>query len=117
MFLKLSIVIFLLRIAIERTHRIILWICIITLEVYSVFFLLLFIFQCTPISYFWEMFLGKTGHCINNDIIVGSFYGFSILTCITDWTFSIIPIFIVSKLQMDRKQKITVAFLLGLCAM
>ncbi|KAF2019494.1 hypothetical protein BU24DRAFT_419111 [Aaosphaeria arxii CBS 175.79] len=115
-FLKLSIGIFLLRIAVDRVHRLALWVCLITVEVYSVFFLMLFVFQCTPISFFWERFRGANGRCVNSDIVVGSFYGYSAISCITDWAFSIIPIFIVRKLQMSSQKKITVAIILGFCA-
>lgn len=113
----MSIGIFLLRIAVERTHRIILWISLITIQVYSVFFLLLFTFQCWPISHFWDQFRGGKGRCINPAITVSSFYGYSALSCITDWTFSIVPIFVVQKLQMNRKKKITVGIILAFCAM
>ncbi|KAK3201884.1 hypothetical protein GRF29_164g966336 [Pseudopithomyces chartarum] len=114
--LKLSIGIFLLRIAVERSHRLILWSSLIIIEVYSVFFFFLFLFQCTPVSYFWEQFTGGTGHCINTQIIVGTFYGYSALSCVADWIFSIVPIFIVRKLQMDRQKKITVGIILAFCA-
>jgi hypothetical protein len=48
---------------------------------------------------------------------VNSFYGYSALSCATDWIFSIVPIFIVRKLQMNTKKKITVAVVLAFCAM
>ncbi|PVI04848.1 hypothetical protein DM02DRAFT_585438 [Periconia macrospinosa] len=115
-FLKISIGIFLLRIAVERAHRIILWTCLITIQVYSVFFLFLFTFQCTPISHFWEQFRGGQGKCIDSNIIVGTFYGYSALVCVTDWTFSIVPIFIVRKLQMSKQKKISVGIVLAFCA-
>lgn len=113
----MSIGIFLLRIAVERSHRLILWSCLIIIEVYSVFFFFLFIFQCTPVSFFWEQFTGGNGHCINTQIIVGTFYGYSALSCVADWVFSIVPIFIVRKLQMDRQKKVTVGIILAFCAM
>jgi hypothetical protein len=116
-FLKLSIGIFLLRIAVDNTHRIILWVSLITIEVYSVFFLLLFTFQCWPISFFWERLRGGQGKCMSSSVIVNSFYGYSALSCVTDWIFSIVPIFIVRKLQMSRRKKITVGAILALCAL
>jgi hypothetical protein len=50
-------------------------------------------------------------------IVVNCFYGYSALSCVTDWTFSIVPIFIVQGLQMNRKNKITVGIILAFCAM
>jgi hypothetical protein len=116
--LKLSIGIFLLRIAVERSHRIVLWASVIAIELYSVFFMLLFTFQCWPVSFFWERFRGVAdGKCIDPIITISAFYGYSALSCVTDWTLSIVPIFIVRNLQMDRQKKWTVGIILGFCAM
>ena len=115
--LKASIGIFLLRIAVERTHRIILWISLISIELYSLFFFFLFTFQCWPVSFFWEQFRGGEGKCIASNIVVNSFYGYSALSCVTDWTFSIVPIFIVRGLQMSQRKKTTVGIILAFCAM
>jgi hypothetical protein len=46
--LKASIGIFLLRIATQPVHRMILWVSLITVQLYGVFFFLLFTFQCWP---------------------------------------------------------------------
>lgn len=115
-FLKISIGIFLLRIAVERTHRIILWTALIAIQLYSVFFFFIFTFQCWPIYYFWEQFRGGKGHCMPTSVVVGTFYGYSALSCVTDWIFSTVPIFIVQGLQMNQKKKVTVGFLLAFCA-
>ncbi|KAI4654176.1 uncharacterized protein J4E78_007221 [Alternaria triticimaculans] len=115
-FLKMSIGIFLLRIARDRTHRMILWIALIAIQVYSVYFFFVFTFQCWPVSFFWEQFRGGKGHCIPSRFVVNSFYGYSALSCVTDWTFSIVPIFIVHNLQMDKRKKMTVVVVLACCA-
>jgi hypothetical protein len=86
-------------------------------QLYSAYFFFLFVFQCTPISNFWNQYRGGVGHCINPSITVASFYGYSAISCATDWTFSIVPIFMVWNLQMDRKTKISVAFMLAFAAM
>jgi hypothetical protein len=69
-FLKLSIGIFLLRVAVKPIHRIILWMSLISIEVYSVYFFFLFTFQCWPVSFFWEQFRGGQGKCIPSNVIV-----------------------------------------------
>jgi hypothetical protein len=46
-----------------------------------------------------------------------SFYGYSALSCLTDWTFSIVPIFIVQNLQMSKRKRISVAVVLAFCAL
>ncbi|KAJ4357230.1 uncharacterized protein N0V89_001805 [Didymosphaeria variabile] len=62
-------------------------------------------------------FRGGHGKCMKSEIIVGSFYGYSALSCVSDWIFSIVPIFIVQGLQMDRRKKISVAIILAFCAL
>ena len=116
MAIKASLAIMLLRLTIVRTHRIIIWITIIVTEVFSAFFFLLFIFQCRPSSYFWTMFTGAKGSCINPMIIVRVTYIYSALICIGDWTLAIIPYFIVRKLQMRPRAKMLVAIILSMGA-
>jgi hypothetical protein len=116
-FLKFSIGIFLLRIAVDKTHRTILWVALIAIQVYSVYFFFIFTFQCWPVSFFWEQFRGGKGHCVPSKLVVNSFYGYSALSCATDWIFSIVPIYFVHNLQMNTKKKITVAIILAFCAM
>jgi hypothetical protein len=116
-FLKCSIGIFLLRIAVEKTHRMILWLSLIAIQGYSVYFFFIFTFQCWPVSHFWEQFRGGHGKCVPSKVVVNSFYGYSALSCATDWTFSIVPIFIVHKLQMNKTKKVTIAVVLAFCAM
>ncbi|EUC26742.1 hypothetical protein COCCADRAFT_10466 [Bipolaris zeicola 26-R-13] len=115
-FLKSSIGIFLLRIAQKRVHRIILWTSLLAIQIYSVYFFFIFTFQCWPVSFFWEQFRGGKGYCIPSKVIVNSFYGYSALSCVTDWTFSIVPIFIVHGLQMNKRNKVTVGIVLACCA-
>ncbi|KAH7323157.1 hypothetical protein B0I35DRAFT_499896 [Stachybotrys elegans] len=88
MAIKASIAIFLLRICVTKTHRIIIYVVTAVTEVYSLFFFLLFVLQCRPTALFW-------------------------LRCWTDWTFSTLPVFLVWNLQMDRKVKISVIAILA----
>ena len=117
MALKLSIGIFLLRIAVVRTHKIIIWVVIIVTEVYSAFFCLLFILQCRPSAYFWTQYTGGSGTCINPKITVQAFYGYSAISCIGDWTVGILPAFMVWNLQMNRRTKLSVAAILAVGCM
>jgi len=116
----------------------ILWISLISIELYSVYFFFIFTFQCWPVQHFWEQFRGGKGTCIPSKVIVSklssmtptrrsltlrvdnqvnSFYAYSALSCLTDWTFSIVPIFIVHGLQMSRRKKISVGIVLAFCAL
>ena len=116
MCLKLSIGIFLLRIAISevaRIHRIVIYVIIIVTELYGAFFFFLFILQCRPSSYFWTRYAGGTGSCINPDITVDATYGYSAISCICDWSLAIIPVFLIWNLQMNTRTKVSVAMILA----
>ena len=120
MFIKLSIAVFLLRISVVTTHKVIIWITLIISEVYGLFFLILFILQCRPTSYFWERFSPtppEHGTCISVNITAGVFFGYSAVCCLTDWTLSILPGFMVWNLQMNVRTKILVAMILAVGAM
>uniref|UniRef100_A0A8H7TRK2 Rhodopsin domain-containing protein n=1 Tax=Bionectria ochroleuca TaxID=29856 RepID=A0A8H7TRK2_BIOOC len=115
MFIKASIAIFLLRICVQRAHVIAIWIVTGITEVYSLFFFLLFILQCRPTSLFWLRYTADppAGSCLDAKIVPGAFYGYSIISCITDWTLSILPVFMVWNLQMNKRVKISVILILA----
>lgn len=117
MALKFSIGIFLLRIAVNRTHRIIIWTTIAVTELYSAFFFFLFVLQCRPSAYFWTQYTGGSGTCISPMVTVNATYAYSAITCVGDWILGIIPIFMVWNLKMNARMKLSVAMILGVGAM
>lgn len=118
MCVKLSIALMLLRFVMQPTHRMMIYIVTIILELYSVAFFFLFIFQCTAPSYFWTRFQGNTnGHCMNANITITAVYVYSGIAIIYDWTMAIVPWFVVRKLQMTLRTKLMCAFILALGSM
>jgi hypothetical protein len=117
MALKFSIGIFLLRIAVAKTHRFIIWTTIAVIEIYGAFYFFLFVLQCRPSAYFWTQYTGGKGTCIDPKITVNATYAYSAVSCVADWTLGIIPIFLVWNLRMQRRMKYTVAMILGVGAM
>lgn len=115
--LKLSISIFLLRITISRTHRMIIYTVIVTSSVYSAFFFFLFVLQCRPSNYFWTRYTGGTGSCMDPKITVDATYAYSAVSCLADWTLGIVPVFIIWNLQMNPRTKLSVALILAVGAM
>ncbi|RDW80888.1 hypothetical protein BP5796_05586 [Coleophoma crateriformis] len=115
MAIKASIAIFLLRVCVKTAHKAIIWTVLITTEVYSFFFFLLFVLQCLPTSLFWNRYKESPpdGKCIPGIIVYNSFYGYSAISCAADWTFSILPIFMVWGLQMDLRIKLSVVAILA----
>ncbi|KPI43452.1 uncharacterized protein AB675_7061 [Cyphellophora attinorum] len=108
MLAKASIAVMLLRLTVIRTHRIIIWTVFTITETYSLFFFLLFIFQCQPSQYFWTQYTGGSGKCLDPKIVRHR--------CAGDWTYAILPYFLVWKLQMDTRSKMVVIFILSLGA-
>ena len=117
MFIKASIGIMLLRLSVNRVHKAIVWTVIAVTEIYSLCFFFVFLFQCVPSSYFWTQLTGGEGTCMDPDIVVSVFYGYSAITCAGDWTFSILPVFLVWDLQMGRKEKVSVIMILAVGAL
>jgi hypothetical protein len=112
--LKLSIGVFLMRIVVHRSQGIILWTVMIVSAIMSVYFSLLFLFQCQPVSYFWGQFAGMEGHCINPVIISRTAYVYSSISCWADWTFCILPGFMVWNIKMNPRTKASVLLLFAL---
>lgn len=116
MALKLSIGVMLLRIAVARVHKIIVWVVVIVIEVYGAFYFFLFVLQCRPSAYFWTQYTGGKGTCIDPTVTVDATYAYSAISCWADWTLAIIPVFIVWGLQMNVRTKIGLSFILAMAA-
>jgi hypothetical protein len=111
--LKISIGLFLLRIAVDRIHIwIIRWIMILNV-LFAVPYCLLVTFQCRPISFWWDLNPDHHGKCISPDVIMILTYVVSVLNSMADWTFGLLPFFIVRKLQMKKQTKILVISILA----
>lgn len=115
MLIKISIAILLHRICELKIHKIIIWVVLSVTQVYSLVFFLLFMLQCQPVDLFWLRFTADapSGSCLDTDIIANSFYAYSAINCCSDWTYSILPMFIVWRLQMRRRMKISVILVLA----
>lgn len=117
MSLKFSIGVFLLRIAVVRTQRIIIWTAVVVLETYGVVYFFIFVLQCRPSAYFWTQYTGGKGTCLDTRVPVDATYAYSAVSCAADWTLGIVPVFIVWKLQMNARTKVSVALILAVGAM
>jgi hypothetical protein len=69
-FVRMSIGIFLLRIAAERAHRLIILGLLIVMQLYCTYFFFLFICQCWPVKFFWERLEGGSGTCVPTKLVV-----------------------------------------------
>ncbi|TLD23014.1 hypothetical protein PspLS_07064 [Pyricularia sp. CBS 133598] len=105
--LKMSLLFFYLRIFPSRGVRRILWATIIFNGAYGVVFVLVGIFQCNPISYFWTEWDGEhQGKCINVNAMAWSNAAISIALDL--WMLAV-PLWQLRTLRMHWKKKIGVA--------
>lgn len=102
-FSKASIAVFLMRITPNRSHRLVIY-CALGVSIFcGLVFFFVALFQCTPVSYFWTR--TGPGSCISIDIIINVVYAYSALSIVTDFTFTLLPVYLVWNLQMDRRVK------------
>lgn len=101
---KLSIGWFLLRIAIKRIHAWTIYFAMFISVIVGIVFFFVTLFQCKPISYFWRKHT-QTGQCMSIEVIVALGYVYSAFSIISDFTFAILPVFLVWNLQLNTKTK------------
>jgi hypothetical protein len=101
---KISIGLFLLRVAVRPMHRKIILLVMSLTVLTGVVFFFVTLFQCSPISYFWFRMDGGT--CVNVYVIIGLTYLYSAVSAICDFTFGLLPIFMVWNLNMARDAKL-----------
>ncbi|KAK3290542.1 uncharacterized protein B0H64DRAFT_479240 [Chaetomium fimeti] len=110
---KISIAFFFRRVIVERVHK---WIlntaAILTVASCLVFFFAS-IFQCWPVSYYWDKY-SQTGTCIPDRVVIALVMLFSVINIITDFTFALMPAWILSHLNMKRQTKWALCLLMGL---
>lgn len=117
MAVKLSIALMLLRFTVERTHKVLVYTVTGILELYSVAFFFIFLFQCLPPSTFWTRVQGISGTCMNPHTVIISVYVYSAITCLHDWTMAVLPWVLVRNIQMNGRTKWMVTVVLGLGSM
>lgn len=111
---KISIGYFLLRLTVHRIHVWIIWtVMSLTVLTGAVFFFVT-LFQCNPISHFWNQVIGAKGSCINVEIIIALTYLYGTISAICDFTFGILPIFLVWNLNMRKTVKIALVPILSM---
>jgi hypothetical protein len=84
-------------------------------SLFGIAFLTQILVQCTPTSFFWSVTRDPSeGHCINLKINEAFTYAHAAVASFSDWTYGILPAFIVSGLKMNLRTKVSVFLLLCL---
>lgn len=114
---KVAIAWALLRLAVHRFHRIILWVVIVIVVCIGLVFWVILLFDCQPVSYFWQRLNPfEKGTCMSTDILLIVAYVYSGLTICCDFTLGLLPVCFIWKLQMNRRTKGVLAGILSLGA-
>jgi hypothetical protein len=114
-FAKLSIAWFLLRVTVSRLHRWIIYIAAIFSTASCLCYIFVALFQCNPISYYYDK--NQPGSCIDIHIVVWLLYLYSSFAVISDFTFALLPAWVVSHLNMKKSMKVALIVLMGMGCM
>lgn len=114
---KMSVGLTLLRFTVSKVHKRILYTIMSISCITGTIFLFLTVFQCKPVEYFWSRAIGSEGTCIPINIIENITYTYSAVNTITDFTFGILPVFMIIGLNMDTKTKIMLVPILSMACM
>ncbi|ETS80135.1 hypothetical protein PFICI_07664 [Pestalotiopsis fici W106-1] len=117
MFIKLSIAIFLLRLATQRRYKFTIYGSIFVVSIWSIVLFFWNLFQCHPVEAQWDYRIldnDKTAFCVSADQIVDAAYSLSVMSILSDWFFALIPIPMVWHVKMTKQAKTTVVMVLGL---
>lgn len=107
--LKLSLLFFYLRVFPGRPVRRIIWATVAFNSLFGVVFIIVAIFQCRPISHYWNKWHGETsGTCININALAWSNAAISIAL---DFWMLAIPLSQLTHLQLAWKKKVGVALM------
>lgn len=115
--IKLSIGIFLFRLAVRRRYKYILWISIGVVGIWSLVLFFWNIFQCTPVPAQWDYTIlanDPNSHCVTADAVVSAAYALSALTVLSDWLYALLPIPMLWQVKMTAQAKWSVVAVLGL---
>ncbi|KAG6287377.1 hypothetical protein E4U09_006201 [Claviceps aff. purpurea] len=117
---KLSFAWFLLRITTQRLHSLIIYVASLCTVFAGLAFFLVTLLQCHPISHYWDKYQAEghesdsTATCVPMNIIMALAYVYSVSSVLTDFTFAILPAFVIWNLQLEKRAKIAVVFLVSM---
>ena len=114
-FTRLAAGTLLLRITTKVLHVRIIWFIMTIAILLGVSYTVQVIAQCSPIAHYWSATRKPhDGHCINSRVTVNFTYAHAAVASLGDWTFTILPAFIVWGLKVNFRTKVSVFLLLCL---
>jgi hypothetical protein len=110
---KISIGLFLLRVTVKKLHKWIIYAAMGLTVLTGLVFFFVTLLQCTPIAFFWDRHI-EGGFCVDVDIIIGLTFLYSAISVISDFTFAILPFFLIWGLNMSLKTRVLLIPILGM---
>ncbi|KAI1155231.1 hypothetical protein F4825DRAFT_84754 [Nemania diffusa] len=111
---RVSIALFLLRIAVKKWHRMVLHAIIAATTVMTIVYFFIVVFQCSPPSYFWERVREEASGSCNRHmeaeiatLVWGSF------AAAMDWMLGLLPIAILWGVRINRQSKVGIVAILS----
>lgn len=115
--IKLSIAIFLLRIALQKRYRWTIYVSMIIITIWSLALFFWDVFQCTPVTAQWDYTIlqrDSNAECASADSVVMAAYALSVMNILSDWLYALLPIPMIWNVKMTLEAKLTVSLVLGL---
>lgn len=112
---KLSFAWFLLRITTAKIHSWIIYGASMVTVLAGIAFFFVTLFQCRPISYYWDK--SQSGKCFEMGAVMVVAYLYSAFSVITDFTFAALPGFVIWSLHMAKRTKIALIILIAMGCM
>ncbi|KAF2969383.1 hypothetical protein GQX73_g4190 [Xylaria multiplex] len=115
--IKLSIGLFLFRLAAQKRYRYILGISLVVVGIWSLALFFWNIFQCSPVPAQWDYTIlanDPKSHCVSADEVVSAAYALSALTILSDFLYALLPIPMIWGAKMTSQAKWSVIAVLGL---
>lgn len=110
--IKASISIFLLRLAVEKWQKCVVWATLVIYTITSIGFLANAWVQCKPVAYTWDKTI-PGGTCKDPQQFTNASNANAALTTATDLVYALLPIWMIRKVQMNLQTKISVAMILS----
>ncbi|KAL4882703.1 hypothetical protein BJY04DRAFT_206912 [Aspergillus karnatakaensis] len=109
-FLKVSVLLFYMRIFPSQTFHIAVWVLVFIAAGYNIASVLVNVFSCSPIAKSWDVSI-LSGTCINRPVFYFANAGLGIFT---DFATVLLPVPWLRRLQMPMRQKIAVGCILAM---
>lgn len=112
---KISIGMFLLRIAAKKIHQHIIYAAMCISVISGLAFFLVTLFQCNPSPYFWNRYVpGEPGSCVPSDVIIGLGFLYTSFSLLSDFTFALLPAVLIWDLKLKQRTKFALIPLLAM---